>query len=82
MDEDDRAEEAPGTALPIDVEHPQNLKESDAANGRGRKDLAVGAGPCQDDDGGRDDDEIDDADGLSEKLQPTRQPDVLGTATC
>ena len=41
VDEDDRAEEPPGAALPVDVEHAQDLEEADAADGRGGEDLPV-----------------------------------------
>ena len=40
MDEDDGSEEPPGAALPVDVEHAQDLEEADAADGRGGKHLA------------------------------------------
>ena len=41
VDEDDRSEESPGAALPVDVEHAQDLEEADAADGRGGEDLPV-----------------------------------------
>ena len=41
VDEDDRAEEPPGAALPVDVEHAQDLEEADAADGRGGEHLPV-----------------------------------------
>ena len=41
MYEDDRAEEPPRAALAVDVEHAEDLEESDAADGGGGEDLPV-----------------------------------------
>lgn len=43
MDEDDRAEKPPRSALPIDMEHSEYLQESDASDGACRKDLTIAA---------------------------------------
>lgn len=43
MNENDGAEQSPCAALPIDVEHSEDLKEANASNGAGRKDLSVAA---------------------------------------
>ena len=57
MDEDDGSEESPGSALPVHVKHPQDLEESDSADGGGGKHLTVRT-HRQDHDGSRHDDEI------------------------
>ena len=41
--EHDRAEQAPRAALPVHVQHAQDLQEADAADGRGGEHLAIGA---------------------------------------
>jgi hypothetical protein len=42
MYEDDRAQQPPRAALPVHVEHPEDLQEPDAANRRRGEHLAVG----------------------------------------
>ena len=79
VDEDHRAEEAPGAGLPVHVQHPQDLEETDAPDGRGGEDLSVGA-PGKDHHRRSHHDQIYDADGLSDEAKPTTQPDELGTA--
>ena len=41
VNEDDGAEEAPGAGLTVHVQHPQDLKEPDAPDGRGSEHLAA-----------------------------------------
>ena len=41
MDEDDGAEESPGAALAVHVQHAEDLEEADAADGARGEDLGV-----------------------------------------
>lgn len=55
VNEDDRAQESPGTALSVHVQHAQDLQEPDASDGRGGNHLTVVANDedgygCQDTD--------------------------------
>lgn len=43
VNEDDGAKQPPGAALPVHVQHAQDLQEADAADGRRGEHLAVGA---------------------------------------
>ncbi len=57
VNEDHGPEQPPRASLPVDVQHPQDLEESDAADGARREHLAVGA-HRKHDDGRRHHDEV------------------------
>jgi len=54
---DNRTEQLPRPAAPVDAHHPQNLEEAETTQRRRGKDLTAGA-ETQDDDAGRYDHDI------------------------
>ena len=61
------------------MEHTQDLKESHPANGRSGKNLAFGANG-EDNSGGNNNNEINDANGFPDESQSSQESDVLGPA--
>lgn len=66
-----RAEQLPGAAAAVHADHPEDLEEAEAAQGRGGEHLA-GAADDEHDGRGTDDDDVDDAKGRPDEAQPAQ----------